>query len=46
MVWERETGGKLTKDNWLKIFSKAYAAAFTMSTVKSAFSKTGVWPLN
>ena len=46
MVWERETGGTLTKDVFLQIFSQAYIRAFTPDTVKSAFCKTGVWPLD
>jgi hypothetical protein len=46
LVYEYETGGTLTKDVFLEIFSKAYAKAFTSETIKSAFRKTGVWPLN
>jgi hypothetical protein len=46
MLQEERSGGSLTKDSFLEVFSRAYIRAFTPDTVRSAFRKTGVWPLD
>ncbi|KAG9032443.1 hypothetical protein FRB95_001496 [Tulasnella sp. JGI-2019a] len=41
---ERETGRKVSKDNFLQTYYLAATHAFSRSTILSAFSATGVWP--
>src|ERR1700761_2360396 len=43
---EHETGGGVMKDNFLAVFGQAYVKAFTPATIKAAFSKTGLYPVN
>lgn len=44
--WERETGEKISKQNFLGIYGRAHLRAMTPANIKSAFAKTGVWPFN
>ncbi|KAJ6611302.1 hypothetical protein B0H10DRAFT_2056968 [Mycena sp. CBHHK59/15] len=44
--WEREKQESVSKENFLVIYGTAHIRALTKSTVKSAFSKTGVWPFS
>lgn len=44
--WERSTGEKLKKSNFLGIYGRAHLSALTPENIKSAFRKTGVWPLD
>ncbi|GBE84500.1 Pogo transposable element with KRAB domain [Sparassis crispa] len=44
--WERSTGQKLKKENFLTIYRRAHMRAITPETVKAAFRKTEVWPFN
>ena len=42
----RETGENLSRKNFLKIYGRAHLRAMQPETIKSAFRKTGVAPLN
>ena len=42
--FERETGLRVQKENFLTPLSRAYVQGFTVTTVKKAFEKTGTWP--
>jgi len=44
--WERKTGEKMSKTNFLGIYGWAHQRALTPETIKSSFRATGVWPLN
>ncbi|KAI9058893.1 CENP-B protein, partial [Trametes sanguinea] len=44
--WERDKHEKVSKENFLAIFAAAWIRAATPETIKSAFAKTGVWPLD
>ncbi|RPD71538.1 CENP-B protein, partial [Lentinus tigrinus ALCF2SS1-7] len=44
--WEREGNRKVTKENFIVIYSRAWIRTATPEVIKSAFEKTGVWPLN
>ncbi|EIM90550.1 DDE-domain-containing protein, partial [Stereum hirsutum FP-91666 SS1] len=41
-----ETGGVVSKTNFLAIYGHAHLKALTKPTIISAFAKTGVWPFN
>ena len=43
---ERETGEKISKTNFLGIYSHAHLHALTPDNIKAAFFKTGVWPFD
>jgi DDE superfamily endonuclease len=45
-LYERTTGQKVSKTNFLAIYGKAHIRAFTPENIKAAFRKTGVVPLN
>lgn len=42
--WERETGEKISKKNFLTVYGRAHIRALTPKNIKAAFRKTGVWP--
>ncbi len=44
--WQRITGQKIDKTNFLTVYGKAHIRALTPATIRSAFRTTGVWPLN
>lgn len=44
--WEREEQQKVSKENFLLIYGRAWIRAATPEVIKAAFSKTGVWPCN
>ena len=44
--WERETGQKISKMNFLAIYGRAHLRTLTAENIKAAFRKTGVWPFN
>ncbi len=44
--YERRTCQKVTKSNFLEIYSIAHVVALTLENIKAAFKKTGVVPLN
>lgn len=44
--WERERHQKVSKENFLEIYARAWIRAATPDIIKAAFSKTGVWPVN
>jgi hypothetical protein len=44
--YERTTGQKIDKTNFLTIYGTAHIAALTPDLVKTAFRKTGVYPFN
>ena len=44
--WQRETGEKIDKSNFLTVYGAAHIRALTPETIQSAFRTTGVWPLN
>lgn len=45
-TFERETGTRVKKTNFLSVYATAHARALTPETVKAAFRKTGVVPYN
>lgn len=45
-TYERRTGIKVSKANFLSIYTEAHAKALTCENVKAAFRKTGVVPFN
>ncbi len=45
-IFFRETGQKVTKDTFLKIYAQAHLRALSEENIKAAFSKTGAWPFN
>jgi len=44
--WERKTGEKMSKTNFLGIYGRAHKRALTPENIKSSFRATGVWPLD
>jgi hypothetical protein len=44
--WEREKGEGITKSNFLTIYGQAHLRALTPGLIRTAFRKTGVWPVN
>jgi len=44
--YERKTGQKVSKTNFLKIYAAAHVRAFTESNIRAAFRKTGLVPFN
>ncbi|KAI5987137.1 hypothetical protein EDC04DRAFT_2913094 [Pisolithus marmoratus] len=42
----KDTRQKVGKGNFLAIYSRAHQKALTPETIRAAFWKTGVWPLN
>lgn len=44
--WERETGESVSKSNFLQIYGRAHFRALTPENIKTAFRKTGIWPLD
>lgn len=44
--FERTTGQKITKKNFIQVYQKAHVRAVTPATIKAAFKRTGVCPLN
>ena len=45
-VWEQQTGKRISKTNFLGIYSRAYLHALMPENIKASFCKTGVWPFN
>ena len=45
-AYERSTGQKFSKKNFLEIYGPAHLRIMTEATIKSAFRVTGVWPPN
>ena len=45
-TWERETGEKISKTNFLGIYGRAHLHALTPNNIEAAFHKTGVWPFD
>ena len=45
-LYERETGEKISKENFVTIYSWAHLHVLTPEIIKSAFCKTGLWPFN
>lgn len=43
-MYERSTGEKMNKQNFLKIYGAAHLRVLTPALIKTAFRKTGVWP--
>jgi len=43
---ERTMGQKITKKNFIQVYQKAHMRAVTTTTIKAAFKRTGVWPLD
>jgi hypothetical protein len=43
---ERETGKKVSKQNFLSIYGAAHVRTLTPTNIRAAFAKTGVWPFN
>lgn len=43
---ERETGGKVDKTNFLAIYGRAHLRTMNPDTIRAAFRKTGIWPLD
>ena len=41
--YERETGEKISKPNFVTVYSQAHLCALTPEIIKSAFCKTGLW---
>jgi hypothetical protein len=44
--YERTTGQKVSKSNFLKIYGAAHVCAFTETNVRATFRKTGLIPFN
>jgi len=44
--WERQTGEKISKTNFLGIYGQAHLRALTPDNIKASFRKTGVWPFD
>jgi hypothetical protein len=44
--FERETGGKVSKKNFLGVYAKAHLEALSKKNIIAAFKKTGVVPFN
>lgn len=44
--FEEATGQGVTKENFLAVYTPAHLAAFTEANIKSAFAKTGVYPID
>ena len=44
--FERETGGKVSKRNFLAVYAKAHLEALSNENIVAAFKKTGVVPFN
>lgn len=44
--YERETGEKISKTNFVTVYGRAHLRALTPEIIKSAFRKTGLWPFN
>ena len=45
-AYEWRTGEKMKKENFLEIYGKAHRRAMQPETIKTAFQKTGMWPVN
>lgn len=45
-IWERETGEKISKKNFLGIYGRAHLRSLSAENITAAFRKTGVWPFN
>lgn len=45
-TYERNTGQKVSKSNFLKIYAAAHVQAFTMANIQAAFRKTGLIPFD
>jgi hypothetical protein len=45
-TYERDTGQKVSKTNFLKIYSAAHIRAFTKANIQAAFRKTGLIPFD
>lgn len=44
--WERETGEKISKQNFLAIYGRAHLCVMSSDNIHAAFRATGVWPFN
>ncbi len=44
--FEEATGQAVSKENFLAVYAPAHLAAFTEANIKSAFAKTGVYPID
>ena len=45
-TWEQQTGEKISKRNFLGIYSRAHLHALMPKNIKASFCKTVVWPFN
>ena len=44
--WERETGEKISKTNFITIYGQAHNHALPPENITASFCKTGVWPFD